>query len=80
MGVAAQIFSLPSLTLVATVESILAIKFFGDSFPRIITSEGHLGTAAVVFLVNYAFAALFWGFIYPRVFSPLRHIPGPRVS
>ncbi|KAI3318858.1 cytochrome P450 [Xylariaceae sp. AK1471] len=78
MGLTTQIFSLPSLTLAATVESLLAIKFLGDSFPKVFNSEGHLGTAAIIFLANYALGALFWGFIYPRFLSPLRHIPGPR--
>ncbi|KAI0419671.1 cytochrome P450 [Xylaria grammica] len=78
MGVAAQIFSLPSLTLAATVESSLVIKFFGDSFSRVFNLNTHLGIVAVIFFANYAFALLFWGLVYPKLFSPLRHLHGPR--
>ncbi|KAI0536824.1 cytochrome P450 [Xylaria digitata] len=78
MGVAAQIFSLPSLTLVAAVESSLAIKFYADYFSRFLNLNAHLEIVAVIFFANYAFAALFWGLIYPKRFSPLRHLHGPR--
>ncbi|KAI0968932.1 cytochrome P450 [Xylaria arbuscula] len=78
MGVAAQIFGLPSLTLAATAESSIIIKFYAEPFSRFFNLNAHLGIVAVIFLANYAFAALFWGFIYPRFFSPLRHLEGPR--
>ncbi|KAI0487501.1 cytochrome P450 [Xylaria cf. heliscus] len=78
MGIAAQIFGFPSLTLVATVESLLVINFYADKFPKIFNLNTHLDIAAVIFLVNYVFAAVFWGLIYPRLFSPLRHLDGPR--
>ncbi|KAI0547518.1 cytochrome P450 [Xylaria curta] len=78
MGVAAQIFSFPSLTLAAATESLLVIKFYADVFPKIFNLNTHLDIAAVIFLINYTFAALFWGLIYPRLLSPLRHLDGPR--
>ncbi|KAI1359098.1 cytochrome P450 [Xylaria arbuscula] len=78
MGVTAQLFSLPSLTLAATVESSIVIKFFAESFSKIFNLNAHLQIVAVIFLANYVFAALFWGFIYPRFLSPLRHLQGPR--
>jgi hypothetical protein len=80
MGLATQLFGLPSLTLAATAESLIAIKFYGDVFPKIFNLDTHLDIAAVIFLVNYTFAAFFWGLLYPRFFSPLRHLAGPRVS
>ncbi|KAI3341139.1 cytochrome P450 [Ustulina deusta] len=78
MGVAAQIFSLPSLTLAATVESAVVIKFYAQFFSKFFKLDAHLEIVAVIFLAHYAFAALFWGFIYPKFLSPLRHIDGPR--
>ncbi|KAI0521079.1 cytochrome P450 [Xylaria bambusicola] len=78
MGAAVQILSLPSLTLIATIESSVVIKFYVESFSRFFNLNAHLQIVAVIFLVNYAFAALFWGFIYPRFLSPLRRLKGPR--
>ncbi|KAF2966624.1 hypothetical protein GQX73_g6980 [Xylaria multiplex] len=78
MGIAAQIFSLPSLTLVAAVESSLITKFYADYFSRLLNLNTHPEIIAVIFFANYAFAALFWGLIYPKLFSPLRHLHGPR--
>jgi hypothetical protein len=80
MGVLAQVFSFPSITLAAAVESLYAIRHYPDTFPKLFESESHLGIAAVIFLANWAFLGLFWGLIYPRLLSPLRHLPGPRVS
>ncbi|KAI1749331.1 cytochrome P450 [Xylaria castorea] len=78
MGAAAQIFSFPNLTLAAAAESLLVIKFYADAFSKVFNLSSHLGITAVIFLANYAFAALFWGLMYPRLFSPLRHLDGPR--
>lgn len=78
MGLAAQLFGLPSLTLAAAVESLIAIKFYGDVFPKVSKLDSHLDIAAVIFLANYTFGAFFWGVLYPRLFSPLRHLAGPR--
>jgi len=80
MGVLAQVFSFPGITLAAVVESLYAIRHYPDTFPKLFESKSHLGIAAVIFLANYAFLGLFWGLIYPRLLSPLRHLPGPRVS
>ncbi|KAI1129265.1 cytochrome P450 [Nemania abortiva] len=78
MGVAAQVFGLRSLTFAAAVESFFIIRFHPDLFSRVFRLGTHLEVPIIVFLANYAFALLFWGFIYPRFFSPLRHMAGPR--
>ncbi|TGJ79738.1 hypothetical protein E0Z10_g9026 [Xylaria hypoxylon] len=78
MGVSTQVFSLRSLTLAATVQSLLVIRFFADSFSRIFSLNAYLQIVTVIFFANYAFAALFWGLIYPKLLSPLRHLDGPR--
>ncbi|KAI8623353.1 cytochrome P450 [Xylariaceae sp. FL1651] len=78
MGLLAQTFSLRSLTLAAATESLLVIKLFADSFPKVFNTESRLAPVALIFVANYTLGALFWGLLYPRFFSPLRHIPGPR--
>jgi hypothetical protein len=35
---------------------------------------------ATILTINYAFGVVFWVLLYPIVFSPLRRIPGPKVS
>ncbi|CAH0052247.1 unnamed protein product [Clonostachys solani] len=74
MTVAAQLFSLPSLTLAAAAESFLAIRLF----PNYYGTQSHLATVATILLINYAFGLVFWTLLYPILFSPLRRIPGPR--
>ncbi|VUC25659.1 unnamed protein product [Clonostachys rosea] len=74
MTIAAQLFSLPSLTLAAAAESLLAIKLFPDYYG----TRSHLATVATILLINYAFGLVFWTLLYPRLLSPLRRIPGPR--
>lgn len=76
MTVFAKLFSFQSLTLAAAFESLLVIKVL----PSYYSSQSHLTQVAIIFLANYAFHALFWVLVYPRLLSPLRHIPGPRVS
>jgi hypothetical protein len=76
MAIAAQLFSLPSLTLAAAAESFLAIRLFPDYYG----TQSHLATVATILLINYAFGLVFWTLLYPRLFSPLRRIPGPKVS
>ncbi|KAI1317926.1 cytochrome P450 [Xylariaceae sp. FL0255] len=80
MGFFTQLFSFPNLTLAAAVESLVIIKVYGDSspLPRLFETQSHLGTVATVFLANYAVFALVWGLLYPRLFSPLRNLRGPR--
>ncbi|KAI0431743.1 cytochrome P450 [Xylaria sp. FL1042] len=80
MGVATQVFSLPSLTLAAAIESFAVIKFYAEPFSRFfnLKATAHLEIVGLIFLANYTFAALFWGFIYPKFLSPLRHLDGPR--
>lgn len=79
MHLAAQFFSIPSLTLAAAVETLIVVKFYGDLFPRVFGSNSHMEIAVVILLANYAFAGLFWGCIYPQFLSPLRHVDGPKV-
>ncbi|KAK3313349.1 cytochrome P450 [Apodospora peruviana] len=74
MTIAAQLFSFPSLTLWGVVESLAAIKLFPDYY----SSQSHLVTVAGIILINYAFGLVFWAVLYPRFFSPLRRIPGPK--
>lgn len=74
MTLASQLFSFPSLTLWGVVESLIAIKLF----PTYYSSQSHLSTVAGILAINYVFGAIFWVILYPRVFSPLRKIPGPK--
>ncbi|RFU34154.1 hypothetical protein B7463_g2146, partial [Scytalidium lignicola] len=74
MTIASLIFGFPSLTLIATVQSLIAIKLFLNYY----TSMNYLSLIAAIFLINYAFGAIFWAFLYPFFFSPFRHLPGPR--
>lgn len=76
MTIASQLFTLPSLTLAGTVEALLLIKLL----PDYMDSQSRLAIVGGAVLVNYAFGLFFWGFLYPRFFSPLRRIPGPKVS
>lgn len=83
MSFFARIFTLPNLTLAATFESLVVIKFLGNRITEIFPqfdANNHIGIVAVVFAVNYVFALFFWGLLYPKLLSPLRHLPGPRVS
>ncbi|KAF4953562.1 hypothetical protein FGADI_5898 [Fusarium gaditjirri] len=74
MAVVSKLLGFPSLTLAAVIESFVAIKVFPDYYD----SKSHLAAVFTILLVNYAFGIVFWGFLYPVFFSPLRHIPGPR--
>ncbi|KAH7161773.1 cytochrome P450 [Dactylonectria macrodidyma] len=74
MTIATQLLSLPSLTLAAAAESFLAIKLF----PNYYSTQSHLAAVATILLINYAFGLIFWTLLYPRLFSPLRRIPGPK--
>ncbi|KAL2177416.1 cytochrome P450 [Thermothelomyces heterothallicus CBS 202.75] len=74
MTVASHLFGFPSLTLAAAVEFLVAIRLF----PDLVGSHGRLTLAAGAILVNYAFGLVFWAFLYPNFFSPLRRIRGPR--
>ncbi|KPM40507.1 hypothetical protein AK830_g6038 [Neonectria ditissima] len=74
MTVASELFSLPSLTLAAAVEALLAIHMF----PSYYSSRSHIAAVFIILSANYAFGAVFWLLLYPVFFSPLRHIRGPR--
>lgn len=76
MGLLEQTLSFPGLTLAGIAESFLAIKLF----PEYYSSQSHLSVVGLILLANYSFGLFFWGLIYPNFFSPLRHLPGPRVS
>ncbi|KAI1823764.1 cytochrome P450 [Xylaria intraflava] len=78
MGVATELVSLPSLTIAAAVQSLVVIRYYANILPRISNLDPRLEIVAVILLANYAFGVLFWGFIYPKFFSPLRHLHGPR--
>ncbi|KAF4450374.1 hypothetical protein F53441_6498 [Fusarium austroafricanum] len=74
MAVISKILTFPNLTLAAAVESFFAIKLF----PEYYSTQSHLAAVATILLINYAFGVFFWAVLYPVLFSPLRHIPGPR--
>ncbi|KAH8178060.1 cytochrome p450 domain-containing protein [Sarocladium implicatum] len=74
MTVVSKVLSIPSLTLAAVLEAAVAIKFFPDYWG----TKSHLHAVAFIVLINNAFGAVFWLLLYPRLFSPLRRIPGPR--
>jgi hypothetical protein len=76
MAVMSKILTFPTLTLAACIEGFFAIKLF----PNYYSSSSHLAVVAFVLLINYAFGVVFWVFLYPVLFSPLRRIPGPKVS
>lgn len=75
MTIATQLFSFPSLTLAGAVEAFIAIKFF----PEYWGPKGHLSAIGTLLAINNAFGVVFWTLLYPRLFSPLRRIPGPKV-
>jgi hypothetical protein len=75
MAVASKLFGFPSLTFAATAEAVLAIKLFPDYWG----TSSHLAAVGTILCINYAFGLLFWTFLYPRLFSSLRRIPGPKV-
>ncbi|KAF4998636.1 hypothetical protein FGRMN_2962 [Fusarium graminum] len=74
MAVVSKLLGFPSLTLAAVVESALAIKLF----PEYYSTQSHLAAVATILAINYVFGVVFWALLYPRVFSPLRRIPGPK--
>lgn len=75
MGIASQLFSFPSLALASAVEAFIALKFFPEYWgPR-----GHLKAIGTLLAINNAFGVIFWTLLYPKLFSPLRRIPGPKV-
>lgn len=76
MGQLEQILSFPGLTLAGIAESFLAIKLF----PEYYSSQSHLSAVGFILLANYGFGLFFWLLIYPNFLSPLRNLPGPRVS
>ncbi|KAJ4303882.1 hypothetical protein N0V88_001480 [Collariella sp. IMI 366227] len=75
MGIASRLFSLPSLTIAGLVEYFLVLKLWPDYLSAHSRFTAIIGTI----LVNYAFGIIFWAFLYPKLFSPLRRLPGPRV-
>jgi cytochrome P450 len=74
MAVLSKLLGFPSLTLAACIEGFFAIKLF----PNYYGSQSHLAYVATILLINYAFGVIFWVVLYPRLFSPLRRIPGPK--
>ena len=76
MTILSKVLSIPSLTLAAVLEATVAIKLFPDYWG----TQSHLHAVAIIMLINNAFGAVFWLLLYPRLFSPLRRIPGPRVG
>lgn len=75
MAIASQLFSFPSLTLASAIEALLAIRFF----PEYWGSKSNLKAIGTILAINNAFGVIFWTLLYPKLFSPLRGIPGPKV-
>lgn len=50
-----------------------------DSYPQP-TSGSLIENATVLFLGHYLFLKYYRIFLYHKYFSPLRHLPGPKVS
>jgi cytochrome P450 len=76
MGIASRLFSLPGLTIAGAAEYFLVVKLWPEYF----SSQTRFIAIVGTILVNYAFGIIFWVFLYPNLFSPLRRLPGPRVS
>ena len=76
MAIASRLFSLPTLTIAGAAECLLVIRLFPDCF----SSHNHITAIVGTIMVNYAFGFIFWALLYPNLFSPLRRLPGPRVS
>lgn len=76
MAVVSKILGFPTLTIAAVVEAFLAIKLFPDYWG----TSSHLAAVGMILCLNYLFGLAFWTLLYPRLFSPLRNIPGPHVS
>lgn len=76
MAIASRIFSLPGLTIAGAVEYLVIVKLLPDYFGLQVGFTAIVGTI----LVNYVLGIVFWALLYPNVFSPLRRIPGPKVS
>ncbi|KAL2130253.1 hypothetical protein VTI74DRAFT_6692 [Chaetomium olivicolor] len=74
MTIASRLISLPGLTIAGAVEYLLVMRLLPDYF----SSHNRFTAVACTILVNYAFGIIFWAFLYPNLFSPLRRIPGPR--
>lgn len=71
-----KVLTLRNLTLAVFPEVILATKLF----PEYCSSLSEL--AAIIFtcfVVNYGIWAIVWMYLWPCIFSPLRHVPGPKV-
>ena len=71
-----QVVGFPALTISAAIQALIVVKIF----PAYYGSHNHLIPWVAIFLLNYSFGAIFWLVLYPRLFSPFRHIDGPRVS
>lgn len=75
MAVASKLLSFPSLTVAAVAEAFIVIKLFPDYWG----TSSHLAAVGTILCINYAFGLFFWVLVYPRLFSSLRSIPGPKV-
>jgi hypothetical protein len=76
MTIASRLFSLPSLTIAGAVEYFVVIRLW----PEYLGSHSRFTAVIGTILANYVFGIIFWALLYPNLISPLRRIPGPRVS
>lgn len=76
-GSVTKLFKLQYLTLYAAIEAFLVAKFL----PQWVPEKNALAWAFLPLLIlNYTLHTLFWGLLYPYLFSPLRNIPEPKVN
>lgn len=75
MTIVSKLFSFPGLALAAAVEALVAVKLY----PNYWGPQGHLKALGAILAINNTFGVIFWTILYPRLLSPLRRIPGPKV-
>ncbi len=59
--------------------SVLGSLFLVRQVSRYAIAHSYIWTASVVFLVQFLAFATWKVILYPRFFSPLRHLPQPKV-
>jgi hypothetical protein len=69
--------SLQNLILGAVVESYIIVKIFVDQLPR---DNPLVWVLPWLLAINIGVYCVFWGMIYPYVFSPIRHFPAVKAS
>lgn len=68
--------SVKTFALTSVPGSVLLVR----QVPRLAIANSYIWTASVLFLVQLFVFAIWKVILYPRFFSPLRHLPQPKVS